>query len=365
MLFQQGQRIVVTSSTAKNERIHPAIGDMGYLSNAYLFYRNRFVLLDIFFFKYATDEKGKLRNERKKFIVDLGMSGRLKYNLLTKGLSRKFFIDGKYVTNLTEYSHVANNNSILPHISCLWSRCYNRKDKTLIDEKSKIPCGQIAKAEDCRKLIVGSLGIKELQAWFSAVQPILKSPIVINSSTGRLGEKAKGLSLDLRSSAIQSQISNNRQANFYVLSPKLLRTYNSEPHVYISSLADKLVKHIRYIQSLAAISCNRIEIHNIRKYFPGELKSEISQMWRRHGYFNLVDEILEDTYAGQFVMSVLLRGLATPSNFPENLQMIQDILPWADEEWNAVLSIFSNIRKEITNDSAALARIYEGGLMYF
>jgi len=100
-MIQRGKRIIVVeSSVSKNG--HPNVGDIGYLDNAYLFPKQRFILADAFFYQYKKDAtKSKTRLEKKVFIIDLNMNKSLKNKIQKSGISKKYFSDNNNVINLT------------------------------------------------------------------------------------------------------------------------------------------------------------------------------------------------------------------------------------------------------------------------
>ena len=100
-MIQRGKRIIVVeSSVPKNG--HPNVGDIGYLDNAYLFPKQRFILADAFFYQYKKDAtKSKTRLEKKVFIIDLNMNKSLKNKIQKSGISKKYFSDNNNVINLT------------------------------------------------------------------------------------------------------------------------------------------------------------------------------------------------------------------------------------------------------------------------
>ena len=109
-MFQRGQKILILESSA-SRRAHPAVGDIGYLNNMYLFFKDRFILLDMFILTYKSDIKaGKDRCERKRFLIDLGINERLRYKLSRTGLPKKFFARNSHMANLTPAGYVFNGH---------------------------------------------------------------------------------------------------------------------------------------------------------------------------------------------------------------------------------------------------------------
>jgi len=178
-MFQRASKIIITESSSQ-KRAHPAVGDVGYLNNMYLFFVDQFILLDAFFFSYKSDRKEKKdRCERKRFIIDLGMSKQLKRKLKDYGVPKSFFIKNKYVANLTISGHKVSGaiRAESPNMGSMWYRTLNKKAKSLLGNTVKIPYGQIALAPR-RKNSILSDGPGALKCWIECMLPIVGTEIL-------------------------------------------------------------------------------------------------------------------------------------------------------------------------------------------
>ena len=178
-MFQRASKIIITESSA-SRRAHPAVGDIGYLNNMYLFFADRFILLDAFFFSYPSD-KGNKKNrcERKRFIIDLGMTEKLKHKLKTYGIPKIFFTENDYVTNLTLAGHKISGSVLVesPDVSSMWYRTINRKMQSRMKVATKIPYGHIALAPT-RKRSIELDGMGAVRCWIECMLPVFNAEIL-------------------------------------------------------------------------------------------------------------------------------------------------------------------------------------------
>jgi len=165
-MFRKSSKIVVIESSA-TKRAHPAVGDIGYINDMHLFYKDRFILLDAFFFRYKSDiRNNKTRCERKKFILDLGMHKTLRHKLKTYGAKRKFLINNKHSVNLTACAYYVDPVGALVEAPDILSIYPNiGAGITPI-----IPYGRISLAPDSRKPI-HSEGSNALLCWLKCLLP--------------------------------------------------------------------------------------------------------------------------------------------------------------------------------------------------
>jgi len=175
-MFQKASKIIITESSAPNSA-HPAVGDVGYLNSMYLFFKDRFILLDAFFFLYKSDKRrNETRCERKRFIIDLGMSDKLKLKLKVYGIKKSFFINNKYVVNLTPTTHTASSSALVeqPDIHSMWYKHTNNKNQSTMKSAVKIPYGHIALAPDRKKSMCTGHS-NELRCWIECALPVLSA----------------------------------------------------------------------------------------------------------------------------------------------------------------------------------------------
>ena len=198
-MFKRGQKIEVVSYYGKGSS-RPKIGDIGYLSNMFLYPSKKFILADAVFYKYGRDDKNKSRLEHKRFIIDLGMNKGLKHRIVNVGISREFFINNIYV-NLTpigysahslhnynsalnstmnpnesdtvSYSEVGwSNHGIYPSVIGnfgIWNSLLNKKKQSPEKSKTKLPCVTIKPCSVTPKRMGTKDNINELRAWFLTV----------------------------------------------------------------------------------------------------------------------------------------------------------------------------------------------------
>jgi hypothetical protein len=179
-MFHRGQRIIVTESSASG-KTHPAVGDVGYLNNVHLFYKDRFILADGFFFAYKAD-KNRSRCERKRFIIDLGMSGNLRRKMQMVGLNRNFYVEKEENTvNLTSVGYWNSGGSRgLRDLPFVRGPHGIFPMESIIDKPVKIPIVNI-KAFPGKYSMLNQYK-EELDAWSRCFWPALSSHLVIFGS---------------------------------------------------------------------------------------------------------------------------------------------------------------------------------------
>jgi hypothetical protein len=67
-MFRSGQPIIITHSNL-SEKLHPNVGDQGFIGNAFLLPSHGFVVMEVYFYLYANNDHD--RCERKMVVVNL------------------------------------------------------------------------------------------------------------------------------------------------------------------------------------------------------------------------------------------------------------------------------------------------------
>ena len=340
-MFQRGQKIVVLESSA-SKRAHPAVGDIGYVNNMYLFFKARFILLDAFFLSYPTDIKNNIdRCERKRFLVDLGMTKNLKYKLRAKGLPRKFFIENNYVANLTPYGYTFEPMSYIesPNITSMWLRIYNQKGNHMGESNTKIPYGQIAIVPN-RKESITEKGKNSLGCWIQCLLPILSSETDAFPSNY----------LDVVT--ISSIVSNN---HYRKLVPKHRRG-----KALTSGNVNNVIKDMRLIQVMSKFFLDGCDSNFFVHPFLLDNRSSIRALWASAGSISGTMEKAPEpvNYA---LVGIFFRSIIMSKDIKNDLYKlkINNILPWSNDKINTVAKKLSTIVQEADSNSAALARIFE------
>lgn len=345
-MFQRGQKIAILKSSA-SKKAHPAVGDVGYLNNMYLFFKDRFILLDAFFLSYKQDRKtGKDRCERKRFLIDMGMKDSLKYRLMEVGMPRKFFTNNSYTANLTpvNYTFADGHYREYPNTMFTWNRIHNNKGESLIDRKVKIPYGQIIALPNAKKPI-NEEGINALDNWMSCLYPVLSVEM--------------GL---LRNGMFEARTIGNMAASRY---------NNSLGEFLVDKNSDiinaKAIEDMRMIQVLGKFLIDNCDRAFLKSNDVAVNKHRMKYIW---GAPPVVDKLIKITndrkrlpkhvtkgLIGVFFRAILMNG-DTKSQLTK--LRISGILTWDKEYIQKVAKKIDKVKQEANSNSAALARIFEG-----
>lgn len=202
-MLRRGQKIEVIEYYGKGN-MRPKVGDIGYISNMFLYPKHKFILADAMFYKYGD---GDTRMEHKRFFIDAGMDKSLKVKFVKIGVRKSFFVDNfhinlnpvvymenyrhsrfnntslgfersKAVGDLFVYSQNGwNTNNVYPKVIGsfgIWNKLTTARGKEAHKSKVKLPCVKVKPFLDNPKTIVNSKNLNELRSWFvAAVAPIL------------------------------------------------------------------------------------------------------------------------------------------------------------------------------------------------
>lgn len=366
-MFKRASKIIITESSA-SPRAHPNVGDVGYINSMYLFFVDKFILLDGFFFSYKPDsEVNRTRRERKRFIIDLGMSTKLKNKLRNYGIKKSFLVNNKYVANLTPvYIMLSEARLIeLPNIRSLWFRNTNHKDESTMGSAIKIPYGTIALAPDRRKPI--HFGYKnELLCWLSCalqVIDVLTSRVIgPNLGSGKIRPRVKNLTQTLYR-CVQRTIGDDARDH-------LIISRRSRRNLTIENMHDT-VTNIQMIYVLANAvlqNCNEhlvavsedVNIYIHVKLFATNwsltgLSRAYSSMARTQEEYGVMMNI------SRMLVGMFFRCLFTSGNTEAALLQMRKMgaLPWTTSKIRKIAPKFDKIKQSSDHSSAALNRIFE------
>jgi hypothetical protein len=343
-MFQRGQKIVILESSSP-KRSHPAAGDVGYLNNMYLFFKDKFILLDAFFLSYASDVKNNVdRCERKRFVIDLNMKKGLKYKLRNGGVPRKFFIKNRYVANLTPHGYIFSQPEYMesPSITSIWLRMYNSSGDYLINSDTKIPYGQIALVPNSKKPI-NKEGRNALKCWIQCLLPILDAEVNIFAPDYN----------DIPT--IHKTANSKYYQSLHRLMPKQRR---------VEALANKRVANIiedmRILQVMSKFFLDGCDIQFFRSELLLHHRRAMHALWgTKSDISSIVGEfpqVVTDALIGVF-----FRSLLTSKNTKSALYAMNSSgsLPWSSDKIRERSEKLETIKQEANSNSAALTRIFE------
>lgn len=361
-MFQRAHKIVITESSA-TKRSHPAVGDVGYLNNMYLFFVNRFILLDAFFFRYKSDiKKDNTRCERKRFIIDLGMKKSLKRKLAIYGLSRKFFLENKYVVNLTVSGHIISDNNLvaeLPSINSLWYKRYNKDGNLKLKPLTKIPYGHISLAPD-RKKPIQSDGPNALRCWIECLIPLIESSTVI-----RYGDELPDNSFNAKVSSVY-----RRTLSRYIHSRSdvngLALTLHKNAPAGLGSMGERrVIVDMQMIHALARSFLNNCDTSILTHPLVNQGKRRFSSVWRNKGLTAIYNYPDISPTATKALTGLFFRSVIMPGDTEKKLLIMSQngAMPWGFGVIKSKAKKFKNIKRAADFSSAALNRIFEEDLL--
>lgn len=340
MSLRRGKKIVVTEYYGKGS-LRPKVGDVGYLSNMFLYPKEKFILADAMFYKYGKDKDGMNRFEHKRFILDVGMNKGLKHKIVNVGTPREFFANKMYINlNPIHYEFTTVKLETWPKQTGgfgLWSHSKLKINPKRQKSKVKIPCISISTFLDKKKVIGSRKEINELRAWFMASG----SPISLGLSQVTIGKKLSKTTPGVNT--------------INTLAKTINRTLiNSFPH--------KVTYHKDGLYSL-----NIADIHNnlsIATLFDTlHLLRELEVMHKV--FINNLDayylRVLEDKHIQRIIGSILTNISSYKSMRTHTNNIKQWEMPMNKVDWPELLSfIFSIIfRSLLTNADETIAKKME------
>jgi len=381
-MFQRGQKIIVLESSA-NKKTHPRAGDVGYLDNMYLFANDRFILISVFFFQYKEDKHNKSRIEKKKFVIDLGMTKNLKLDL-DKGISISYFTS-KDVINLTSTGYFTKKSRDgverliaypLMHSNYgIWnnirkdiknSSAYTYDSKRLY----KIPYGHIAlfSSKYNSRYIIESRNDNEFIAWIKSMASVTASMLNI-FHVYIDGNYDKVLSNSFKMAEIKTEPF-EKYVNYLIKHDKNMERVVSSG-CYISkdieglkeSEKAKIVENVNFISSLNNMLIQRLDLYSTNVFNQpnyNAIRDYIKDLLNRKGLLLDKNEmIMEIMPTISIVRFIFYRSIIMPCNINEKIKLVQKYLPakWSISNENVIKHI-EEIKSSADNNSSALNRIY-------
>jgi hypothetical protein len=369
-MFRRGQRIRIKKSSAVGGA-HPAEGDTGYLNNMYLFCKHRFILMDAHFFAYRSDAKGKsVRCEKKKFIIDLGMRGHLKRQLMTSGVRKNWFINNKCIINLASAGHwatelidqgVAAKNCDLTDIPSVYG-FYGiwPKRHSVHNTPIKIPFGQIAAAPG--RYALQQRPWKEIECWMRCIYPLVNAQLTYFRSNGDHSLQARILDIYLKKCSIIYGKDSGNGLMFKVRMEDMTR-----------KKLFNMIEGLKQIQVLSDIYLNNLDGQSIKELHNMPDRGRIPSIWDIDGIVGLSQTTIVAKHRAQALVSIFVRSILSNTgedyaNYIDHIGhkmiMLGGLLPWTHKIIMNKIRNLEEMRKCATTDSAALARIYEEKILY-
>jgi hypothetical protein len=329
-MIRRGRRIAILESSARGKS-HPRKGDVGYLNNAFLFFKDRFILIDAFFFKYASDKCSR-NPERKRFIVDVGMRESLKMKFRNLQVKKRD-MSPHSSTNLTPVEY---NGVYMPDIyqSQVFGKSTSPK---ALKAPLRAPYGKISFCSGPFDL--SNADTNEIRAWFYSITPIITTSI--NNVVNRGLPPASVLRLD----------------SWVIDQDGPIISVNGRLDIAVGYTAP-LIKTVKMVEAINGVFMNAIDTDQISKIKPSA-RAVAGEILKRYGDFEtaLANGVLKRReYAT--IVSIFYRSLLTECDTEKKLSMLGIFLN-SKAQSKRMAQICRNVRKEATMNSAALNRVFE------
>jgi len=364
-MFHRGQRVVVIESSAK-KRAHPNVGDVGYIGSAFLFYRERFILMDAEFFSYPGYSPGERKSEKKRFILDLGMTSYLKRKLMLSGHSRNWYTHNQCVVNLNPIStSLSVSWNDWPTLAGLWPLAYematfSKGHDGKLDTKVKIPIGRIS-SMNANKYPMGKHGINDMTAWMRLMSPVIDIAY-------RVGNKEIDESDDVGRRLFELY---HRICNYVCLTKEYGATQQylfvwSDTAIGSKARQKAVITAVRHMQAISAMQRLKQEDFMTRHYVGDLLVPTISNAIRSWGVKELINgdiKIRDGSKVWDIVASIMFRAMIMKGNTYNRMSLLKHLMPFDDDWFQMKSAVMDKIKEEAESDSAALARIFDGTLI--
>ena len=352
-MLHRGRKILIIESSA-SKNAHPNVGDIGYLNNVYLFTKKKFILADAFFCQYKKDvDKNATRIEKKAFIIDLGMSSSLQYEIKKKGVTKRRLLNDSSMINLAP---VMYNKSFFPFLISaggIWLK------KEPISTPIKIPIVNIANIgyvlSETRSLMSKA---KEITSWYACFSEVIRASEFIGNNTS---ESARLYVRERINSKIK-KIRNNEVESLYTIE-KISKHTIKDP-----SSRNRLIKNVRLLSVL----------HNMWYYRMSNAlfgtaslkdKASIAREWFKISMLSNFDishlkfEGFHPKHAPKMVdylRSFLFHSLFVSQNTRQSMKVIEEFLPINFcRGIEKFYSLCDAAKTDAHLDSAALTRVFD------
>lgn len=366
-MFYRGQKVIITASTVK-DRMHPAVGDTGYIENMFLFPNEHLILMSLIMCSY---KKNDARSEHKKFILDLGIHPSVR-DKLKSGVNKLFFLSKNSVNLLPAFMYrnkikVTNGNKYdymvpFPQIVGtygIWTG-YTRKEvknNVQSDKPVIIPIGHIKACTD--KCAIHTLPVMEIKSWVRSVLPNIVAattlyPLLNNNDCGDLKQRINGLFHTFKNSLISNERLDG--INLYNIKPTILEhmkrwqepvivppiiKLNAIVHTAYTKLFKKVVNTITQTESSITIN-NFLSMNDVVGLI--DVKTAIKQSIR----------VADAAIIGDGLYRAILINRETKPY----LECMRECLP---KDWNidGISNLADDIKSHVNDGSAALYRLLD------
>jgi len=369
-MFYRGQRIIVKESSAK-KRAHPNVEDVGYMGSAFLFYKERFILIDAEFFSYPGYSPGERKGERKRFILDLGMKSSFRRKSILNGHSINWYTHNQCVVNLNPIDTLLSVSwNDRPSLAGLWPSAYemsmfSKGHSNRLGASTKIPVGRISSMNG-NKYSMGKHGMNDIRAWMRVMSPVIDiSYRVGDSETSESDEVLHRLYKLYRH--IREYVILKKE---YGATQQYLFEW-SEHAVTSKPRREAVITAVKYMQAINAMQRLKQEGFMAKHYIGDQVMPAMVDIVQRYGVKELINggiKTRDGSKAWDIITSILFRALVMPGNTHNRLLLIKNIFSPDNTEFNSQWcekrsEAIDKVKEEAESDSAALTRIFDGTLI--
>jgi hypothetical protein len=375
-MIKRGAMIEVINSTSLNKRAHPNVGDIGYISEAFFAWRKKFIVIGAFFFQYANDSE-PCRVERKRLILDLGMSKETLRRLQARDLNRRDFQTsntGEFIS-LTTCGYTIDNGGVfdyfLPHSNGgLWAKSWSSSARYITDAKSggrrrpiksRVPICEVKFY--VRRYDIASKNSYQIRAWLAAMSHLMFTMTDLM------------VRMDVSTSEVNAKlISKCKALEAYAV----IKEYNGVPKCeLVISSRERIARAINDIQLLALYNRKFVESQELklmRKMMNSKHLRTAKSYWHQHGPEELLkhgdnprDVRHVPLWLTMGMTSLIFRAVLTSGNTYHAMQGIHNFIPTIIAESSKARREFcqdmDKMKMDLRESSSALNRVYDTRLM--
>jgi len=370
-MFRRGQKIRVIESNTRNHT-HPAKGDVGYLDNMFLFPKERFILVNIFFCSYGD---GDDRLERKNFVLDLGINKSTKTKISRTGVNKLFFMSKPHVNlnptffligkqpHKTKVFKLVKSFPQIMGTYGIWTGYTSVKNKMNRDSDAlfRIPCGNISRCSETKSRLVVSN--KEFQAWIrSILAELIPALQLFNTLYQSNGGKLNTYAMNIWHNIyllfnLQNQYDN---IQYLHLKKDQFSAINSKSRSYV-------IDAVMRLRNLTFLACERLIRKLIYNQQSKGSKSQVLTLKSKFG-MGMAEYLIDPEFAYKnnihvldsvFTSECIYRALISEHDTAERLSQLHKYLPLDKWDLKQIARDADEIRTDADSDSSALNRIFD------
>jgi hypothetical protein len=360
-MFQRASKIIIKESSA-SRNAHPAVGNIGYINSMYLFFKDKFILLDAFFFQYKSDKKeNKTRCEKKRFLIDLGMKKAFKHRIKTYGVKRRFFIENNYVANLTPHRYNVVRPHLLeyPSVDYVWCRNTDNERGPNHNSLIKIPYGQIALSPSRKKSIMFE-GQNALRCWANCLLSIINSGL-FNFANYNYKERDRKYDRYIykQFSYVYSRILDKHSCSMDMYNGRAGKMNSTYSISHQNST--NFINNLQELFALYKIILNGCDLNTLSNNDNIRMFSSSSRLY---GLEKTISYEKVPLSISRTLIGLFFRYIMMPGNTEANIFKMKkaNLIQWDSDKTIKYLKVLEDIKMSADINSSALNRVFTEGL---